>query len=181
MREPKQRTEQRKGAADHPAQQNVRTISRLERDALQARSLAERVSDGLLPAIGSIPSIVLHVIMFSGWIVVNCGLVPRIDPFDPFPFGVLTLFVSTEAVLLAIMILISQNRVIRQADRRAHLDLQVNLLAEQEATLTLHMLQRISRQVGVPPDARDAEAQKLIEQTDVYKMMRQLESQLPND
>jgi len=166
---------------DHPAQRNVRTISHLEHDALRTRSAAERLSDALVRVIGSLPSIGLHLVFFVAWILVNTGAIPGLAPFDPFPFGVLTLFVSMEGVLLALIILISQNRMIRHADRRAHLDLQINLLAEQEATLTLHMLRRISRQVGLAPDAQDAEARKLIEQTDVYTMMRQLENQLPKE
>jgi uncharacterized membrane protein len=165
----------------NPAQQNVTTVSRLERDALETRSLAERISDALTKAIGSIPSIVLHALWFSGWILLNTGLMRGVEPFDPFPFGVLTLIVSTEGVLLAITILISQNRMIRQADRRAHLDLQISLLAEQETTLVLHTLQRIARQLGLPEDRHDAEANKLIEQTDVYAMMRNLEEQLPKE
>ena len=71
------------------------------------------------------------------------GFIAALPPFDPFPFGILTLIVSTEGVLLAIIILISQNRMIRQADRRAHLDLQINLLAEQEASLILRQVRRI--------------------------------------
>jgi uncharacterized membrane protein len=165
----------------NPAQQNVRTVSRLERDALETRSLAERISDVLTKAIGSITSITLHALWFGAWILINTGVFPWLAPFDPFPFGVLTLIVSTEGVLLAIVILISQNRMIRQADRRAHLDLQVSLLAEQETTLVLHTLQRIARQLGLPEDRHDVEANKLIEQTDIYAMMRNLEEQLPKE
>jgi uncharacterized membrane protein len=165
----------------NPAQQNVRTISRLEHDALQTRSLAERISDVLTRAVGSIPSITLHAAWFGAWILINTGLLPWIAPFDPFPFGVLTLIVSTEGVLLAIIILISQNRMIRQADRRAHLDLQISLLAEQETTMVLHTLRRIARQLGLPEDDRDAEATRLIEQTDVESMMHHLEEQLPKE
>jgi uncharacterized membrane protein len=111
--------------------------------------------------------------------LINSGAVSWITPFDPFPFGVLTLIVSTEGVLLAITILISQNRMSRQADRRAHLDLQISLLAEQESTLTLHTLQRMARHFGLEPDARDAEAQHFIETTDVNTMMRNLDDHLP--
>ena len=164
-----------------PTRQNVRTVSRLEREALRSRSSAERVSDALTRAIGSIPSITFHAAWFVAWILVNTGTVPGIAPFDPFPFGVLTLIVSTEGVLLAIIILISQNRMIRQADRRAHLDLQVSVLAEQETTLVLHTLRRIAAHIGVPDDPADAQASKLVEQTDLTEMMRDLEKELPKE
>jgi uncharacterized membrane protein len=84
-------------------------------------------------------------------------------------------------VLLAITILISQNRMIRQADRRAHLDLQISLLAEQETTVVLHMLQRIARRIGLPADVREQEVSKLIEETDVHAVMRNLEEELPKE
>jgi uncharacterized membrane protein len=166
-------------SSSHPAQQNVKTVSRLEHDALRARSLAERISDVFTKAIGSLNSIALHAGWFATWIVINTGLIPWIEPFDPFPFGVLTLIVSTEGVLLALIILISQNRMIRQADRRAHLDLQISLLAEQETTLALDTLRRIARHIGLPEDPREAETNNLVKQTDVNAMVRSLEEQLP--
>ncbi len=164
-----------------PAQQNVQTVSRLEYDALRARSLAERLSDVLTKAIGSLASITFHIVWFTTWILINSGLVPGVGPFDPFPFGILTLIVSTEGVLLALTILISQNRMTRQADRRAHLDLQIGLLAEQEATLMLHLLQRVVRHLGLPEDSSEAEANKLIRRTDLNAMMRSLEEKLPKE
>jgi uncharacterized membrane protein len=165
----------------NPAQQNVRMVCELERAALETRSLAERISDALTKAIGSFGSITFHMFWFLAWILVNIGLVPWVEPFDPFPFGILTLIVSTEGVLLAITILISQNRMIRQADRRAHLDLQISLLAEQETTVVLHMLQRIARRIGLSADVREQEVSKLIEETDVYAVMRNLEEELPKE
>jgi uncharacterized membrane protein len=164
-----------------PAQQNVQRVSRLERDALQKRSVAERISDALTRAVGSIASIIFHALWFCIWIAINTGLAPFIPPFDPFPFGVLTLIVSTEGVLLAIIILISQNRMIRQADRRAHLSLQIGLLAEQETTVVLNTLQRLSHHLGLPEDSENTKATELLRQTDVYAMMRNLEEQLPQD
>src|SRR5689334_6832136 len=166
-------------ADSYPAQQNVKTVSHLEQAALQSRTVAERVSDILTKAVGSLSSIVLHLSWFTVWISINTGALPIIQPFDPFPFGILTLIVSTEGVLLALIILISQNRMIRQADRRAHLDLQVNLLSEQEMTLTLHLLHRIRQHLGVPADERDAAVRQVLEQTDIATMMGQLEQHLP--
>ena len=143
--------------------------------------MAERFSDGLTKAVGSLTSIAIHAAWFAIWILINTGLIPWLPPFDPFPFGVLTLIVSTEGVLLALTILISQNRMIRQADRRAHLDLQVSLLAEQESTLVLHTLQRMARHLGLPEDPRAAEADQLVKQTDIKGMMRSLKEELPEE
>ncbi|HEX5605361.1 MAG TPA: DUF1003 domain-containing protein [Candidatus Binatia bacterium] len=165
----------------YPAQQNVRTVSQLEQAALRSRSVAERVSDVLTKAVGSLSSIVLHLTWFTLWILINTGVLPIVQRFDPFPFGILTLIVSTEGVLLALTILISQNRMIRQADRRAHLDLQISLLDEQETTAVLRILRRMAQHLGVPDGPAEAEVSKLSQQTDIDVVMRNLEEQLPKD
>ena len=69
--------------------------------------------------------------------------------FDPFPYTFLTLVVSLEAIFLSIFILISQNQETQLTERRKHLDLQINLLAEQENTKMLQLLIAISEKVGV--------------------------------
>jgi uncharacterized membrane protein len=80
-----------------------------------------------------------------------------------------------EGVVLAILVLITQNRMTAQTDRRDHLELQVNLLAEQEMTMVLRMLGRISDHLGVAPDDRErAEARELMEETNIYELMEEL-------
>lgn len=164
-----------------PTKNNVETIARLERAALRARSPGERISDAITHTVGTFAFVALHLLWFAGWVAVNLGLVPGVAPFDPFPFGILTLLVSGEGVLLALFILISQNRMTRQADRRAHLALQVSLLAEQELTLLLQLQQRLCAHVGIPPPADDAAARRLLQQTDVQDVVRELEERLPSE
>ena len=93
---------------------------------LAARSRAEQFSDWIATTIASGPSLLIHLTWFVAWVVVNAGLFPRLV-FDPFPFSFLTMTVSLEAIFLALFVLASQNRLSRQSDKRAHLDLQVNL------------------------------------------------------
>jgi len=138
-----------RAVSSHGLADNVRTIAKLERDALLRRSAAERIGDRVASVAGSATFAILHIGWFAGWILVNVGVVPGVPVFDPYPFNFLTLVVSLEAIFLSIFVLISQNRLTRQADRRAHLDLQINLLAEQEATMTLRLLQRICRHLGL--------------------------------
>lgn len=78
----------------------------------------------------------------------NSGLV-GIHPFDPYPYQFLTFVVSLEAIFLSLFILMSQNRATRQTDARSQLDLQINLLAEQEATKMLQMLQSLCKHQGL--------------------------------
>ena len=96
----------------------------------------------------------------------NLGGLPGIEPFDPFPFSLLTTIVSLEAIFLTLFVLISQNRMSREADKRAELDLQVNLLAEKEATMILRMLQEISGHLGLSGEA-NKDIEELLKETKV--------------
>ena len=84
--------------------------------------------------------------------VVNTGAF-GVNPFDPFPYGLLTLIVSLESIFLSTFLLISQNRMSEQAERRADLDLHINLLAEHELTRILQILDAIQTKLGVEHDA----------------------------
>jgi uncharacterized membrane protein len=66
--------------------------------------------------------------------------------FDPYPFGLLTTIVSLEAIFLSTFVLVSQNRQAAIAERRAELDLQINLLAEYEVTRILTMVDALAKQ-----------------------------------
>jgi uncharacterized membrane protein len=161
-------------------EQNVRTIADLERAAIRRRTLTERVSDGFTRIIGSLPFLAAHLLGLLAWFAVNLQLVPGLYPFDPFPFGILTLLVSTEGVLLAIFVLISQNRMTRQSNQRAHLNLQISLLAEQETTKLLQEMRRLAERLGVG-EAGDDEAQRLSERTHLETLAEKLEKSLPED
>ena len=131
---------------------NVRQIARLEEEQLHARSASERIAGAVTRAAGTAVFAVAHLVWFASWILINSGRVALIKPFDRYPFNLLTMIVSLEAIFLSIWILISQNQMTRQADRRAHLDLQVNLLAEQESTATLRAVHGIAQHLGVNPE-----------------------------
>jgi uncharacterized membrane protein len=166
-------------ATADPMAYNVEAIAKLEHKELHRRSAGEKVSDFFVSLMGSMPFLVLHIIWFAVWFIVNLNAVPGIVPFDPFPFGILTLIVSSEGVFLAIIILISQNRMTRLSDKRAHLDLQVNMLTEQEMTMMLRMQQRLCEHFGVEVDTVKEEAKQLLKETDVHKVVSRLEEKLP--
>jgi uncharacterized membrane protein len=133
---------------ERSARESIEEVVALEQQALRERKPGERISDSLTGFIGRLSFVIAHVVLLLAWFVVNSGLVPGVRPFDPFPFGVLTLIVSTEGVLFTLLVLISQNRMSRQADLRAHLTLQVGLLAEKEATRTREILESAARAHG---------------------------------
>lgn len=166
-------------AAADPMAYNVEAIAKMEREALHERSLGERMSDAITGFIGSISFVVFHILLFVGWGIVNLNFIPGVNAFDPFPFGILTLIVSAEGVFITIFILIGQNRMSRQSDRRAHLDLQVSILAEQEMTMMLRMQQKLCEHFGVDVAIIEAEAEQLMSETDVRHLVGELEEKLP--
>jgi uncharacterized membrane protein len=167
-------------ATADPTAYNVREIAQLEHQALHARTTTEKVSDVITGKAGSLTFLLLHVAGFAFWGVVNVGLIPGVEPFDPFPFGILTLIVSSEGVFLAIFILITQNRMTRLSERRAHLDLQISMLAEQEMTMMLRMQQRLCEHLGVKTDSIREEAKRLMNRTDVHRIVSEIEEELPS-
>ena len=105
---------------------------------------------------------------------------PGIRPFDPFPYQFLTFVVSLEAIFLSLFILMSQNRANKQADARSHLDLQINLLAEQEATKMLEMLQSLCEYHKLAV-ARDPEVDLLKSPTKPAELLTELQEHLPGN
>lgn len=160
-------------------ERNVKAIAQLEERAIEQRSSADRLSDGITWFAGSAGFVIFHAIGFAFWLVVNVGLVPGVSPFDPYPFSFLTLVVSLEAIFLAIFVLMSQNRAARLADRRAHLDLQVDLLAERELTVMLHMLRALCAKQKVTLDDVGSDVTDLLEETDVSELASSLDAKLP--
>jgi uncharacterized membrane protein len=128
---------------------NITAVMKAQREVSQARTTQGRIADAITTFSGSMAFVYIHAIWFGFWILLNVGLihVPRISEFDPFPFGLLTLIVSLEAIFLSTFVLISQNRLAQASERRAELDLQVNLLAEQKATKVLEMLDQMAREL----------------------------------
>lgn len=168
-------------AAANPTQYNIDAIAKLEHEALGRRSTTERVSDVITKLVGNLGFLLAQLVLIAGWGLANLRVVPRLRAFDPFPFGVLALVVSSESVFLTIFVLISQGRMARQSERRAHLDLQVGMLSEQELTTILRMLQKLCQHMGVNVDSSKQEVQSFSKTTDVSKLASELENKLPEE
>jgi len=168
-------------AAENPTQYNIDAIARMEHDAVGRRTRTERVSSLITKLVGSMGFLLAQLLLITGWSLVNLHVIPGVKAFDPFPFGVLALVVSSEGVFLTIFVLISQNRMSRQSERRSHLDLQVSMLSEQELTTILQMLQKLCQHVGVDVDASKREIQSFSETTDVQKLASELQEKLPEE
>jgi uncharacterized membrane protein len=164
----------------NPSRKNIEVIAQMEHDALHRRTWTERFSESTVKTVGSIAFLVLNVLLMVVWALTNLSLIPGLTPFDRFPFGILALIVSAESIILTIFVLISQNRLMRQAEKRAHLDLQVGLLAEQELTALVQMVHKLCEHAGVNVDY-SKHAETFGEATDVHKIARELDEKLPSD
>jgi uncharacterized membrane protein len=145
----RRRREKRRGTPRDLMQQNIAAVFDAQREAASA-GWRDRLAESISNFAGSMTFFYLHVAWFGAWILLNCGLlhVPHLTDFDPFPFGLLTMIVSLEAIFLSTFLLITQNRQGRLSERRAELGLQVDMLAEQKATKIIDMLDHIIEQLN---------------------------------
>jgi uncharacterized membrane protein len=154
-------------------EQNIHTIVDIRHTTSNRRTREERLADVITDFSGRMYFVYFHVVWFTIWILVNMGFFGY-KPFDPFPFGLLTMIVSLEAIFLATFVLISQNRLSAEADRRADLDLQMGLLTEHELTRALKMLDEIQDKLGINNDA-DTELLDLEKNVHPQDVMRERE------
>lgn len=155
---------------------NIETILRLEEAAMRRRTPADRVADCIAGFVGSVVFVLLHLVWFGGWASINTGLLPVIRPFDPYPFQLLAMIVSLEGVLLSTFVLIKQNRMGLLSDRRAHVDLQINLLTEREVTRLLQVTERLAERMGVAH--QEVAGPELSNETKVEGLVQTLDSKL---
>jgi len=166
---------------ESPALANLRrrrrVIHSIEKRLDERMTLLERLSGKLVGWFGSIWFLVLNAILFFVWIWVNMGLVPGVAPFDPFPFILLTMVVSLEAIFLAIFVLISQNQEARVSKLREEIDIQVNMISEQEITKVIHLLSYLMKHLNVPIE-KDPELKRMMRPLDTKEIEEELERQL---
>jgi uncharacterized membrane protein len=138
---------------DNPAlsnviERNIRTIIHLRTIAARERSLQSRIADAITSFSGRMIFAYVHIVWFGVWILLNTGRF-GVRVFDPFPYGLLTMVVSLEAIFLSTFVLISQNRLSEETERRADLDLHIGLLTEHELTRVLQMLDAVQDKLGI--------------------------------
>jgi len=145
--------------------ENIARLTAREEEEARAAPLGARVAKRITDFTGSIQFVLLHVVIYGAWIAINLGLVPGLPRFDP-TFVVLAMEASVEAIFLSTFVLIAQNRMQASSDRRADLDLHVNLLAEHELTRIAVLIERIADRVGVDVTDPDfAEVKRNVEPT----------------
>lgn len=163
---------------DNPAlskiiERNIRTMIQRRLTADSERGLQDRVANAVTAFSGSMAFIYLHIAWFAIWFLLNTGRA-GVRPFDPFPYGLLTMVVSLEAIFLSTLVLITQNRMSEEVEHRADLDLHIGLLTEHELTRVLQMLDAIQDKLGIDNDS-DSELADLEMETKPEDVMAEIE------
>lgn len=159
--------------------ENIDQIIRVEKDAMERRSRGETMIDAIGGFIGTPRFVVLQLLACAGWVILNSAKLPGITVFDPFPFPLLSTVTAFEAVLIAAFVLMKQNRISVIVDRRDHLDLQVNLRTERQATQIIQMLDRLSAHVGFEHH-HDADGRELGKHVAIGDLVDELHRRLPD-
>jgi uncharacterized membrane protein len=137
---------------------NIERMKEVQAQDAAAASFEERVASAITRFTGSLKFVYVHGALYGLWIVANLGWL-GIAPWDP-TFVILAMIASVEAIFLSTFILINQNRMAAEADRRAELDLQVSLLAEHEVTKLVQLVSEIARRLNIPETSPETEEMK---------------------
>lgn len=151
---------------------NIQALLARRQHEEKIKNVQDRIADAISRFTGSMPFVYLHLFVFGLWIIVSLGWTP-LPPFDP-TFVILAMFASVEAIFLSTFVLITQNRMAVQADRRADLDLHVSLLAEHEVTRLITLVSAIAEEMGIET-SKHPELPELEKDVDPDKVMDQIE------
>ena len=135
-------------------ERNIHSILKRREEEKRARKARDTVSEAITRFAGSMTFVCLHLVFFGAWIDGNLGIVPGLPVFDP-TFAILAMVASVEAIFISTFVLISQNRMAARDDERADLNLQISLLAEQEATYLITLASAIAARLEVETSVDD--------------------------
>ena len=154
-------------------ERNIEALLATRREALDRRTVGERAVDAVTAFAGSMAFVYLHAALVAFWLVANTGRL-GVRAWDPYPFVMLAMAASVEAIFISTFVLIGQNRAAVAADRRADLDLQINLLTEHEVTRLASMVEAIAARLGAELPVPDLDEIK--RDIDPETVVRQIEA-----
>lgn len=160
----------------HKSERRRLFFKSFEAKSLRNRPPLVKLSDDLTAITGTPTFLFFNAYFFVIWVVLNTGILPFITPFDPYPFGFLTMMVSLEAIFLSIFVLISQNRSAYISTLRDEVHLQLNIRAEREITKTLEVLSTIRKKMGITE--YDPELEQMLQETDTSYIEQRILDQL---
>jgi uncharacterized membrane protein len=153
-----------------------RAIGAIKTQHAASRSSIARIADMLNALAASTFFLVVHAIWFTAWILWNTGAFGA-TPFDPFPFGLLTMIVSLEAIVLSIFVLMAQKRESAIGELREEMSLQVALRLEEEVTKTLQLVAGLYTRLGHKV-AEDPELHEMLQPLNIAAIERELMLQI---
>ena len=153
-----------------------RIITSFEAKANENRNLSEKIADTITARLGSMTFLAINGVWFLAWVLINTSIIPYIPVFDPFPFGLLTMTVSLEAIFLAVVVLISQNRAAKVDDLREETELQINTIAEEEITKIIKLQILFLKKNGIDV-SQDLDLQEMLIPTDTDSIEQALKKQ----
>jgi uncharacterized membrane protein len=157
-------------------EENIRKLlERRKREELQL-SWKDRIAAKIACFTGSMSFVISHLIIYTLWIAVNLNWIPALPRFDP-SLVILAMEASVEAIFLSTFILMTQNRIMQVADRRADLNLQISLLSEREITRMIQLVQKMAKTMGINeaehPELKEfsqnVEPEKILEAIDEHQ------------
>ncbi|MES2135299.1 MAG: DUF1003 domain-containing protein [Patescibacteria group bacterium] len=157
-----------------------RAIQSFKARANAKRTVVDKIADFLTESFGTVFFLVLNAVFFLVWIVWNSGMFSGIPTPDPFPFGLLTMVVSLEAIFLAIIVLISQNRETKIAELREEVELYINTYAESEITKLIYLQTLLLEKNGIDI-SKDADLKDMLKSLESDVIEDELGKQLAND
>jgi len=157
----------------HVVERNIRALLARRRSEEKHLGWQEHLAGAITRFTGSMLFVYLHLLVYGLWILINLGVFTFIPRFDP-TFVILAMEASVEAIFLSTFILITQNRMMAQADKRADLNLQISLLAEHEVTRLITIVREMAHRMGVEA-AQDPELQELSQDVAPEKVLDTME------
>jgi uncharacterized membrane protein len=152
----------------------VETIAKIAKASENHRTFGERVADRFAAVVGSWTFIIIQTVLLALWMLLN--VLAWVEHWDPYPFILLNLALSFQAAYATPILMMSQNRQARMAERRNHLDLQINLLAEQETTEILRLLRKLCEKQGIDVGEEEPTLAALEQHTKPERLLRQIEN-----
>jgi uncharacterized membrane protein len=158
----------------HVIERNINVLMKRNAEEDKKKTREEKIADAITRFTGSMLFVYIHLALFAFWILWNSGLF-NVPSFDK-SYVILAMFASVEAIFLSTFVLISQNRMNLQADKRADLDLQISLLTEHELTRLINIVDAMSKKMNITIDedvmdeiSKDVHPEKVMDAMDEFK------------
>lgn len=158
---------------------NIRSLQQRHQEEEGRASVQARFARSITDFAGSMAFVYLHVLIVAFWIASNLKWIPGVPVWDP-SFVILAMVASVEAIFLSTFVLITQNRMSATAERRAQLDLQINLLAEHEVTKLIRMVSAIADHMKIETE-RGPQIDELKNDIAPEAVLDEIESVTPSD